>query len=55
MSSVITTTNGELVSLEELRKERIPAIKQTSDCSHSLWWALRKLRMLKHRILAPDM
>ena len=33
---------------------RIPAIKQPSDCSHSLRWALRKLRMWKYRILAPD-
>ena len=42
-------------SLRELRKERIPAIWEPSDCSHSLQrWALRKLRVWKHRILAPD-
>ena len=32
---------------------RIPAIEQPQDCSHSLWWALRKLRTWKYRILAP--
>ena len=34
--------------------KRIPAIQQPSDCSHSLRWALRKLGMWKHRILAPE-
>ena len=28
--------------------------EKPSDCSHSLWWALRKLWMWKHRILAPN-
>ena len=36
-------------------RKRISAIGQPSDCSHSLGWTLRKLRLLqKHRILAPD-
>ena len=41
-------------ALRELRKERIPAIQQPSDCSHSLRWAPRELGMWKHRILEPD-
>ena len=41
-------------ALRKLRKERIPAIWQPSDCNHCLWWALRKLRMWEHRILAPE-
>ena len=41
-------------ALRKLRKERIPAIRQPSDCSHSLLWALRKLRIWKYRILALD-
>ena len=56
-SSVIATTaNGEVVSHEETQ-ERILAKKeylQQSDCSHSPWWTLRKLRIWRHRILAPD-
>ena len=32
----------------------IPAISQSSGYSHSPGWALRKLQMWKHRILAPD-
>jgi len=35
-------------------KKRIPAIQQPWDCSHSLWWTLKKLRMWKYIILAPD-
>ena len=39
----------------QLRKERISAIEEPPHCSHSLWWALRKLRMWrKHKILTPD-
>ena len=30
-------------------RKRIPSIYQPLDCSHSAWWALRKLRMWKHR------
>ena len=41
-------------ALRELRKEKIPAIYQASDCSHAPRWALRKLRMWRHRILTPD-
>ena len=41
-------------ALGKLREERMPAIQQRSDCTHSLQWALGKLRMWKHRILAPD-
>ena len=49
----------ELVSPAEIQegKEYLPcSSNQTSVtlCSHSLWWALRKLRTWKHRILAPD-
>ena len=54
-SSVIAAT--PMVSWwapRELRKERISAIQQLSDCSHSPWWTLRKLRMWKHGIPAPD-
>ena len=32
-------------------RKRRPVIYQPSDCSHSLWWALR---IWKHRMLAPD-
>ena len=35
-------------------RKKIPAIQQPSVCSHSLLGALRKLRMWKHRMLAPD-
>ena len=35
-------------------RRTIPAITQPWGCSHSLWWAPRKLRMWKHRILPPD-
>ena len=32
-------------------RKRRPVIYQPSDCSHSLWWALR---IWKHRMLPPD-
>ena len=35
-------------------KKRIPAIQQPWDYRHSLWWTLKKLRMWKYMILAPD-
>ena len=41
-------------ALREFRKERILSFWQWSDCGHSPWWTPRKLRMWKHRILAPD-
>ena len=34
--------------------KRIPDAYQPPACSHSLRWALRKLRLWKHRIPAPD-
>ena len=40
----------ELVSLRKLRKGRIPAIQQPSNCSHSPQWVPRELRVWKHRI-----
>ena len=47
-------SNASQWALRKLRKERIPAIYQPSDCSHCLWWAVRKLRMWKHKVLAPE-
>ena len=47
------TNDGELVSPEGTQEGK-DAICQPSDCSHSPWWALRKLRMWEHRVPAPD-
>ena len=37
----------------ENRRRRIPATRQSSDCSHYLWWTLRKFRIWKYRITGP--
>ena len=52
-SAVAATTVVSCWALRESRKERTATILQPSNCSHSLWWAPRKLRIWK-QLLAPD-
>ena len=52
-SSVVAATSyGELVSPEGTQDGNKEYL--LSDCSHSWWWALWKLGLWKHRILATD-
>ena len=53
-SAIAATAVVSWGALRKLRMERIPALQEPSESSHSLRWALRKLRMWKHGILAPD-
>ena len=53
---IVSTHKGDPVSpwRNSGRKQRIPAIYQAPDCSQTQGWALRKLRLWKLRILAPE-